>query len=270
MRNSESLRSERNIEDDAGVEAWDMSEFLEKPNIEQEVETWSNEYRATELQFAKYQKGFSGSKLDGAYRKSVLAYEDDLAHDFGLLDEATQAAWSEGVVTNSYEMAQRQNLDAVEPSETIEAASGIFFTERMGAIFGRIGENANEEEGAGDRAFAQQTWQKVLGYIEAAGDYELMHGDYAAYQRKRQGAHNAMIRQLNGLNELAEKYGCKRLTVRNFMTNDFVYRQKLDTGRYLDRRANYDRETVLAYFQTVYASDFEKAAVKNSREIEWY
>lgn len=222
--------------DNAEENAWDMSEFLEGLTTTQEIATWSGEYRMTEQQFANYRKNVSSdNRWDEKYKKTVLACESDLMHDYGLLEKATKAAWSDGTIVNEYQMAEMQNLDAVRPEETIEAATGIFFEERMGAVFDEIEKNGDEEESEKDKVFAHQTWEKVLAYLESTGDYELLHDDYNAYQRKRQGAHNEMIRQLNGLNEMAEKYGCQRLTVRNFLTNDFVYSSKRDKARSLNR-----------------------------------
>lgn len=275
--------------------AWDMSEFLSStassegglaesvgdedssdtkeamvvessPTAVEEMKVWSDEYRATEQQFVRYVGGGVNST---GYRDTLLKYEDDLAYDWKLLNEATLAAINKGEVSDIYEQALVQNLDVVEPNKTIEAASGIFFEERMKALFGEIGEAGDDEVKQGELWFARQTWSKVLNYIEASNDYETLHDDYNAYQRNRQTAHNGMIRQLNGLNKMAEKYGCKRLTVRDFMTNDFMYNVKRDPTRSLDRRAHYDRETVLAYFQTVYAGDFRVAKNKSDRKLRF-
>lgn len=115
------------------------------------------------------------------------------------------------------------------------------------------------EQKAAEYNLLRQTWPAVNTYLQATGDYDLQHEDPDAYHRVRNSSHNQMIKQLNQLNDLARAHGLKPFTPRNFMTNDFVYEQKRDSGGYLNSRAEYDRETVLGYFSQVFGKDFEVA-----------
>ncbi|MCL2371720.1 hypothetical protein FWC63_03210 [Candidatus Saccharibacteria bacterium] len=66
------------------------------------------------------------------------------------------------------------------------------------------------------------------------------------YYRNRANAHNNMIRNLNELNEMCEKYGVTRFTYRNFMTNNPYATEKVDSD--LHHRQEEDRRIVEQYF----------------------
>lgn len=243
-----------------------------KPDVKAEVEYWSNEYNETERQFAYYSKGMPADKAGREdYRKTVAKYEEDIAYDWQRAETAANKAMSSQLIRSPYELADTQGLGIVEPHETVEAATGIFYEERMAALNQKVTAAESTEETEAEQQLMRQTWRKVMDYIEASTDYDFLHMDYNAYQQTRRTCHNNMIRQLNALNLLAEKYGAARFTPRNFMTNDFVYSERRDRGGRLNRRANYDRETVLAYFQTVFQKDFslaDKKAQKLSQGLQ--
>ncbi len=263
---------------DAG--SWDMSDApvfkAEKgPTAVEEMRFWCQEYNTAEQQFAKYTKDVSSRSLDaneqGRYRETVAKYEDDIAYGWSKIEAASKIAWANQLIRSDYELADTQGLGVVKPEETIEAATGIFYEERAKALNQQISANEQNENTAADQAVLRQTWRKVMDYIEAATDYDFLHRDYTSYQNIRRACHNNMIRQLNNLNQLAEKYGTARFTPRDFMTNDFSYDQRRDHNGQLNLRANYDRETVLAYFRTVFESDFtaiEQKAAYSSRDLQ--
>jgi len=231
-----------------------------------EVRYWSGEYNDAEEQFARYDKGMPGDKAKREdYRATVAKYEEDIAYDWHRLDVSTNRAMSERLIRSAYELADTQRLGIVEPHETVEAATGIFYEERMKALDEKVLAADPTEETEAEQKLMRQTWRKVMDYIEASTDYDFLHRDYNAYQEARRTCHNNMIRQLNALNLLAEKYGTTRFTPRNFMANDFSYDSRRDRGGRLSQRANYDRETVLAYFQTVFQQDFGLASKKAAK-----
>ncbi len=247
----------------------------QSPEIEvnplEDLEFWSNEYRQAELQFAKFRQSAETqpSTDPQAYYRKLLNYEDDQAYNWQRLTEATNEARSQGEAQDDYTLANLQRLSSIEPSETIEAASGVFFSERMSNLRRKIRASTNSDQATKDLDFANDTWQRVYEYITAAIDYDLMRDSYHQYQLTRRSRHNDMIKQLNGLNDLAETYDSPRFTLRNFMTNEFYYRQDLDKGGWLNQRANYDRETVLAYFKTVYQNQI-RGFERSAREIDLF
>lgn len=235
---------------------------LETGGWQEELGFWSKEYRGIEEQFGKYRKENEGG---AGYFESLRRYEDDLVEIWERVEEASAEGLKDGRLASKYEWADEQDIAAVDPRESIEGATGAFFGERSERLMAEIlgSENGDRSE---DRGFVRQTWSKVMNYIEATHDYELLREDYRSYQETRRDAHNTMIRQLNGLNELAERYGCKRFTVRNFMTNDFRYERMKDVRGRLDARAEYDRESVATYFRTAFAKDFRDSEIRSQRK----
>lgn len=238
------------------------------PNDEEkyrvDVEFWAKEYNDTERQFASYQQVQPFRQSSGrqappsiAFRKTLRQYEEDQAYNWHRLASATNQAQTAGFLSNKYAVASTQRLGSVEPDQTIEATTGIFYHERafelQKAI--RAGDSATS---AAEFELVNHTLTKVSEYLLISSDSESKRRDLDYYRVQRQSAHNNMITHLNNLNALAERYGTERFTLRDFITDDFNYSQRLDRGGHLNHRAEYDRETVLAYFQTAFSQDFAK------------
>lgn len=230
----------------------------EAANLKNEVSFWSNEYNEVERQFVHYSKRLTPQeRREENYRTALAKYEEDIAFNWQRMDNAADTAMSKGLIRSSYELADTQQLGIVEPHETVEAATGIFYKERIEALREKVEAAEQTEDVAAEKQLMRQTWRRVMDYIEASTDYDFLHRDYNSYQNARRTCHNNMIEQLNNLNLLAKKYETKPLTARNFMTNDFYYDARKDRSGRLNHRANYDRETVLAYFRTAFQTDFK-------------
>lgn len=239
---------------------------------EDEVRYWANNYNTTEGQFRQFCQRLQRGEWELSperYRENVRRYENDLAIDWQRSEEAVADLRRRGRGNGLYELAALQKLGSgVEPEDTIEAASGIFYHERAEQLAQAL--RAAGADGAADLKTMGLTWRKVMNYLEATHDYDLLHEDYHSYQNGRRAAHNEMIRQLNTLNDLAERYQTPRFTIRNFMTNDFYYEARRDPGRALDHRANYDRESVMAYFALAFQQDFERERKRGERKERFY
>ena len=239
---------------------------------EDEVRYWANNYNTTEGQFRQFCQRLQRGEWELSperYRENVRRYENDLAIDWQRSEEAVADLRRRGRGNGVYELAALQKLGSgVEPEDTIEAASGIFYHERAEQLAQAL--RAAGADGAADLKTMGLTWRKVMNYLEATHDYDLLHEDYHSYQNGRRAAHNEMIRQLNTLNDLAEQYQTPRFTIRNFMTNDFYYEARRDPGRALDHRANYDRESVMAYFALAFQQDFERERKRGERKERFY
>lgn len=241
-------------------------------DAEEEVRYWANNYNTTEGQFRQFCQRLQRGEWELSperYRENVRRYENDLAIDWQRSEEAVADLRRRGRGNGLYELAALQKLGSgVEPEETIEAASGIFYHERAEQLAQAL--RAAGADGETDLKTMGLTWRKVMNYLEATHDYDLLHEDYHSYQNGRRAAHNEMIRQLNTLNDLAERYQTPRFTIRNFMTNDFYYEARRDPGRALDHRANYDRESVMAYFALAFQQDFERERKRGERKERFY
>ena len=102
---------------------------------------------------------------------------------------------------------------------TVEAQAGLFFVERERALLRKIRENGgNEEDLAITRGFAKAVDEHLdFKYMSRE---EISEYGYKNYDDNRTVAHNKAIKQLNEMNELAEKYGTERFTPRDFWTSE--------------------------------------------------
>ncbi len=241
-----------------------------KYNAMEEMQFWCQDYNDTEAQFAVYT---SKLERDGSedserrYRITLRRYEEDAGLSWRNIQKEHRNLSGEYRGIGMYELADAQAIGKVEPHETIEAASSIFYEERMAELQRQIEDRAASEKTVADMSTLKQTWKKVLDYIDAKVDYDLLHDDPVSYQNARRMAHNSMIKHLNAINDLAREYGTTPFTLRNFMTNDFRYDSRRDKRGRLNHRAEYDRESVLSYFRSAFRSSFDGAERRaNNRE----
>lgn len=228
-----------------------------------EIRHWSQKYAEDERDFARFaeRQQIATPEDRSKYEKRLLAYEHDIKFHWGMLEDETAAAMSDGLRLNLYQRAEVQQIgtSTIEPSKSIEAALGVFYDQRMQELSDQI-RSVNNADTAKDLALAGQTWKRVRDYLEASQDIELLQMDANGYHRTRTACHNNMIQQLNALNQLAQKYGTTPFTPRKFMDNNFAYNGRLDKGGWLNSRAEYDRETVMQYFTKAFQKDFSRAA----------
>lgn len=233
----------------------------------EEVAFWNHEYNDTEMQFQKYSQTVP-SHLRGddwkKYRASVTKYENDLRYNYNRTKESTSEAMNRKEINNQYELARAEPFNPMlKPENSIEAASGIFYRERLKELNQAISDNQDTPyfplKGDEPRKTIEDTWPKVKAYIDASRDYELRNRDPMQYQRARRSAHNSMIKQLNLLNDYAKYAHTTPFTIRPFLTNDFYYNRDLDPNHALERRVNFDRESVLGYFRNAFADQFAEA-----------
>lgn len=264
-QNPQSPQSAQNTELNGNAPEADLTK---EERFTQEVEFWAGEYNDAERQFANYQRLAQSGKQaaerqisEADFHDTLRKYEADQAYNWRQLTGVTGQAQNQGYLTDKYQLARTERLGTVEPSETIEAATGAFYHERalelQQAI--RAGDSTTADA---ELTLIDQTLAKVSEYMLASSDYESRSRDLPLYNVQRRFAHNGMIRQLNNLNALSERYQTPRFTLRDFMTNDFKYFPHLDRGSHLNHRAEYDRETVLEYFRAAFSQDFAKFSEK--------
>ena len=226
------------------------------------IKRWSGLYDDEEADFRRFATQRQGQ--DTSTPEAQQKYQDWLRRS----EQMAQMAWQEmqrstndalaaRAISGRYEVAQAQNYgQGIAPGDTIEAASAIFYQERMADLVGQL--NADEDLSEAERQEKLRllggTWRRVSDYIESTSD---LYDGYDG-QRRRTAAHNAMIRQLNSLNDLAREYDLQPFTFRNFMTNDFVYDKSRDRSGVLNYIADHDRETVANYFRKVFARDIAR------------
>ena len=219
-----------------------------------DVAFWASEYKDIEQAFVKHE-----IKSPGEFE----LWEDDAKNAFSCMEEAEKDA----EFTDRYERDHTERIASTEPSETIEAKAGDYYDARNKAIIEAVRRNDNETERESDLADIYQLHQLVAGHIMAIMDYETRSNDPMIYNSNRRMAHNRLIRGLNKINGIAEKYGEKRLTFRDFITNDFAYDGTKDRGSETNARAEYDRGCVEAYVRNAFSREFEKADSENKEAL---
>lgn len=224
------------------------SELAEKrvESAREDVVFWSDEYKDIELAFSKRQiKDLGEFEL----------WEGDAKNAF----DSMEAAEKNAEFRDRYEKDYTEKLSRVAAVDTIEAHSGEYYDERNNAILEVIRRNENAEEREADLKDVYSLHQLVAGHITAIMDYETRNNDPMIYNSNRRIAHNRLIRGLNKINHIAEKYGEKRLVFRDFIPNDFAYSELQDKNGETNARAEYDRSIVEAYVRNAFSRDFEQA-----------
>ena len=218
----------------------------------EEAAYWAREYYDAEVSFAK-----RAEKSDIEYEE-FLKWEDDARTNYRRMQEYENQA----LFSSRYERDRAEKFGILDAGRTLEAKSGDFYLRRQRAL-NRAIEESGSPDGEKDLLASQDLYRYVGEHIYYETDYDTRRFDVDSYQANRRRAHNNLIEQLNHMNDLAEKYGVQRFTLRNFETNDFPYDRNLDSGGYTDRRAEYDRATVEAYCRNAFSSQYDKAMREN-------
>ena len=234
---------------EAGVTAAELHTALVE-NMREDVAFWAEEYKSIE-------KAFISNEIRD--KDEFELWERDAAEAFHKMEEA--AAYSD--FKNIYEKDNFEAIAKVAPSETIEAKSGQYYKERNQLIIEAIKEKASEEDRDKELETVYGLHQLAAYHIEAQKDYDSRTRDPDQYQAVRRAAHNNLIKGLNAINHIAEKYGAKRLIFRDFETNDFAYFRNLDNHGECEARAEYDRSCVENYIRIAFSRDFEAAEREN-------
>ena len=165
-----------------------------------------------------------------------------------------------------------------DPEASIESATGIFFNDRSIALAEAIrSSDLPEEEKQSDLDLLSKTFSVAESYFELYNKEDTINPeseDAIIYDKTRGNHHQAMVKQLNAINTLAEKYETKRFTPRGFMENPT---QKFHKGdlyvEALDSRSSYDRYSVVGYFKRAFSTvrDQErKRAHKSDNKLAFF
>lgn len=235
----------------ADLKEW-QKERAEKhrEETERELKYWANEYRTIEQAFVKQDIGDN--------LKEFEKWEDDARDAFSRIGRAE----SEIIFESRYERDATEKLSVVDGRESIEAYAGKFYAERNRALISAIRESGNKDADY-DEDVVGSLHEYVADYIRATKDTELRRMDVDDYTRRRRDRHNDVIKSLNRINHIAEKYGARRLTFRDFETNDFLYRRDLDPYGETDARVEYDRTSVESYIRIAFSGEFREAESGN-------
>lgn len=201
-----------------------MSQKGAKPLSKRDLEKWEDAL-SDDLQYAK-----------NALRRSGINPDSDL--------DATAEYLQDMIFANSEEAL----------NNTVEAQAGQFYRERATALSEAIKASGNNE------------CQKDLEYIARFPGVVAKHlgfkymskrkydEDYAynpaIYETSRTNSHNDVIKHLNGLNNLAQKYGTRPFTPRNFWSSNI--RSVAEQTPAMSAVLRYDRDIVEEYYFNVF------------------
>jgi len=217
----------------------------------EDVKFWAGEYERVE-------RTFTSKEIED--EKEFKVWENDAKEAFDKMKKAE----GDAEYTNKYEIDDAERLAKVDPSKTIEAQSGKYYDERNRKIVEAIRSSENEDS-AKDLDTVYNLHMLVASHIGAIMDYSNKKEDTAIYNSNRRAAHNRLIRGLNDINHIAEKYNVDRLVFRDFETNDFNYDKFRDKNGETNARAEYDRSIVESYARMAFSRDFK--AAENEKNI---
>lgn len=229
-----------------------------------------NNARDTELAFAKRNNDIKNNGGGKMSEKEFLRWEEDLEADL----RQAESEERRGRLSFSQATEARQHMVAyyvdTELHKTIEAQAGNYYDERDRALRQAI-KDSGKPEAEEDLMYLNGFYPSVAHHLEYKYMTASAARDYGAdrYESERTRAHNDAIRRLNGINDLARKYGTRPFTVRNFVTSDLVNKnaQSLATQRVM----RYDRDIVEEYYAIAFSYEVRdiKAKFEHERKYDY-
>lgn len=232
-------------------------EFVERRR--EDTKHWARYYVGAEQAFDRRVKDNKISETE------FMKWEDEVGGAFFKMKEAEYDA----CYASKYEKDRAEMISLSDRNATVEAYAGNFYDERKEVLKQKISQNENIAERDEHYDILGSLYDKVCSHIEAERDFELKNKDVDSYNDARKNAHNSLITNLNQINALADEYGVRRLTFRNFLTNDDKnYNKSLDIYRDTDARYEYDRSSVEKYMRIAFAEEYRKAERDGTLKVD--
>ena len=232
-------------------------EFVERRR--EDTKHWARYYVGAEQAFGRRVKDNKISETE------FMKWEDEVGGAFFKMKEAEYDA----CYASKYEKDRAEMISLSDRNATVEAYAGNFYDERKEVLKQKISQNENIAERDEHYDILGSLYDKVCSHIEAERDFELKNKDVDSYNDARKNAHNCLITNLNQINALADEYGVRRLTFRNFLTNDDKnYDKSLDIYRDTDARYEYDRSSVEKYMRIAFAEEYRKAERDGTLKVD--
>jgi hypothetical protein len=231
-------------------------EFVERRR--EDTKHWARYYVGAEQAFDRRVKDNKISETE------FMKWEDEVGGAFFKMKEAEYDA----CYTSKYEKDREERISMNERTVTAEVYAGNFYEERTEILKQKILENPNSKERDAQLKILGDLPDKVCSHIEAERDFDLKKIDERAYLSARKNVHNSLIRNLNEINKLADNYGVRRLTFRNFLTNDDTYDEYKDVYLDTDGRYEYDRSSVEKYMRIAFADLYDQAEKDGTLRVD--
>lgn len=247
LSNSNSQNKNASAFDDFAERVRREQEFVERRR--EDTRHWARYYVGAEQAFDRRVKANKISETE------FMKWEDEVGGAFFKMKEAEYDA----CYTSKYEKDREERISMNDRTVTAEVYAGNFYEERTEILKQKILENPNPKERDAQLKILGDLPDKVCSHIEAERDFDLKKIDGRAYLSARKNVHNSLIRNLNEINKLADNYGVRRLTFRNFLTNDDRYDEYKDIYLDTDGRYEYDRSSVEKYMRIAFADLYDQA-----------
>ena len=247
LSNSNSQNKNTSAFDDFAERVKREQEFVERRR--EDTRHWARYYVGAEQAFDRRVKANKISETE------FMKWEDEVGGAFFKMKEAEYDA----CYPSKYEKDREERISMNDRTVTAEVYAGNFYEERTEILKQKILENPNPKERDAQLKILGDLPDKVCSHIEAERDFDLKKIDERAYLNARKNVHNSLIRNLNEINKLADDYGVRRLTFRNFLTNDDRYDEYKDIYLDTDGRYEYDRSSVEKYMRIAFADLYDQA-----------
>lgn len=257
LSNSNSQNKNTSAFDDFAERVKREQEFVERRR--EDTRHWARYYVGAEQAFDMRVKDNKISETE------FMKWEDEVGGAFFKMKEAEYDA----CYTSKYEKDREERIGAVNSNMSVEVYAGNFYNERKTALKQKILQNENLEERDAHLKILGDLYDRVCTHIECKRDFKLKSKDVAAFDDARKNAHNSLIRNMNQINNLADEYGVRRLTFRNFLINDEKdYDKAYDIYLDTDSRYDFDRSSVEKYTMIAFADLYKKAETDGTLKVD--
>lgn len=254
------LLSEEELEKYADAFRAEMRE-----NAPKQIKKVANEIFELELDYQKQVKRSDEKGQPHIPKNEFLMWEDDYANLWREIENQRYKGRLDSYQEAEAEEPMFFTQDEEVLSQTIEAQAGIFYAEREQDLLNAITANGNNKD---EYSYVVKFAESVSTHL----DYKYMSREeieeygYDRYERDRTKFHNYTIRHLNGLNHLAEKYGTRRFTPRDFWTSEVPKSQQTPA---MAKRMRYDRDLVEEYYNHAFRREAERRKAKLERALRY-
>lgn len=176
-------------------------------------------------------------------------------------DKSLEARLENPMIPQKYKGKDNPNV-----YKTLEAQAGQYFDSRYASLIRAIN-NGPQEDAEAARKITREFNRAVEEHLEwkYMSQEEKEKIPNITYESERTKAHNAVIKAMNEMNALAERYNVRRFTARDFWSSDLVDR-RVQTPE-IAERMRYDRDIVEAYYDFAYSGEIERRNRRLEREI---
>lgn len=247
-------------QDEAGSE-WDdvakNAKWQELQNYrKKDAEHWADNTRIISSSFAKRIR-----ELDQPMsKKEFEKWEDEYIDSRNKVKEAELRM--SGDTRTNLAIEERINL-GINPDNTIDALAGDYYNERISALRSAIEEsNGNNDDIKKIEDFYKAVAKHIVYRTPIFHD-KTDFNKIDLYQRERAAIHDEVIRCLNEINSMAEKYGARRLTPSDFYTSNLDNGQNGKAG---ESRFEFDRDVVETYYSRAFSGEVREAELRQKKE----